>query len=260
MQMVFSAPVGGTHSNHCDTTDKWVCINCYTLSSFKDVESRTQCTIGITFNHITYYILNSSTIFWCVCVCIYIYIYIYIYIPVFNAMNFVDEEMGISSPTSVPTNSRPAEFSAVNCGYLQRHIVLVQCAPLGVLLIPQYHWICTLWTEYFFKKKTATFKIRCSTHCATPSVVFEVGLLLSLRQFPDNLNMNNFSGFALQEESLFSFPFLRRLDISFSILTRYGLDDPGIESRRGRDFLHPFTPALGPTQPPINGVPGLSRG
>ena len=32
---------------------------------------------------------------------------------------------------------------------------------------------------------------------------------------------------------------------------QYGLDGPGIESRWGRDFSHPSTPALGPTQPPI---------
>jgi hypothetical protein len=44
------------------------------------------------------------------------------------------------------------------------------------------------------------------------------------------------------------------------IASRYGLDSPGIESRCGRDFLHPFRPALGPTQPPIQWVPCLSRG
>jgi hypothetical protein len=44
------------------------------------------------------------------------------------------------------------------------------------------------------------------------------------------------------------------------IATRYGLDGPGIESRWGRDFPHPFRPALGSTQLPVQQVPGLSRG
>ena len=49
-------------------------------------------------------------------------------------------------------------------------------------------------------------------------------------------------------------------DSSVGIATRYGLDGPGIESRWGRDFSHTSRPALGPTQPPIQWVPGLSRG
>ena len=44
------------------------------------------------------------------------------------------------------------------------------------------------------------------------------------------------------------------------IATGYGLDGPGIESRWGRDFPQLSRPALGPTQPPIQCVPGLSRG
>jgi hypothetical protein len=42
-----------------------------------------------------------------------------------------------------------------------------------------------------------------------------------------------------------------------SIATRYGLDGLGIESRCGRDFPYPSRPALGPTQPPVQWVPGL---
>jgi hypothetical protein len=44
------------------------------------------------------------------------------------------------------------------------------------------------------------------------------------------------------------------------IATAYGLDGPGIESQWGRDFLHLSRPALRPTQPPVQWVPGLSRG
>jgi hypothetical protein len=52
----------------------------------------------------------------------------------------------------------------------------------------------------------------------------------------------------------------RGLGSSVGIAARYGLDGPRIEPRWGRDFPHPYRPGLGPTVPPINWVPGLSRG
>jgi hypothetical protein len=42
--------------------------------------------------------------------------------------------------------------------------------------------------------------------------------------------------------------------------TRYGFDGLGIEFQWERDFACPFRPAASPTQPPVQGIPGLSTG
>jgi hypothetical protein len=42
--------------------------------------------------------------------------------------------------------------------------------------------------------------------------------------------------------------------------TRYGMDGPAIESRCGVSLSHPSRPALGPSQPRVEWVPGLFPG
>jgi hypothetical protein len=65
------------------------------------------------------------------------------------------------------------------------------------------------------------------------------------------INMN-------KEREISCYPFRAGRDVSVGIATRYGLDVPGIESRKGRDFPHPQRPALGSSY--AMGTGSLSEG
>jgi hypothetical protein len=64
----------------------------------------------------------------------------------------------------------------------------------------------------------------------------------------------------LPPEIILGTHFCCRPGSSVGIATGYGLDGPEIESGWGCDFSHTSRPALGPTQPPVQWVQGLSRG
>jgi hypothetical protein len=112
------------------------------------------------------------------------------------------------------------------------------------------------------------------THCAGGSVAprrysLPPGAPPLSRRYTDypSLPMGNDSPFTSSAGNTvscsFSFPFLANgvgRDSSLGTATRYGLDGPGVESPWRRNFPHPPRPIVGPTQSPVQWVPGLFPG
>ena len=93
------------------------------------------------------------------------------------------------------------------------------------------------------------------TRGCTARPVLLCGDFVKFRPHDGHMNLNKQN----VEINIYTYNYGRR-DSSVGIATRYGLDGTGIESRWGRGFPHPSRHALEPTQPPVQWVPGLSRG
>jgi len=106
------------------------------------------------------------------------------------------------------------------------------------------------------------FTVQCCgfhTQFVYPTVLWlshPVCLPYSIVAFTPSLFTLQFCGFHTQFHSTI----LRYLPYLNFTQTADELHGPGIKSQWGRDFLRPSRPALQPTQPPIQWVPGLYEG
>ena len=123
----------------------------------------------------------------------------------------------------------------------------------------------------FFKKFQSVSVAHLDTYCLSAGSSFSKGKVTRVWSWPLTTIIRNFVPSIPKNFSSLStcscfiqllYPLMKcqvGCGSAVGIVTRHGLDGQGIESRWGRDFLHPSRPALGPTQPPVQWIPEEKR-
>jgi hypothetical protein len=125
-------------------------------------------------------------------------------------------------------------------------------------------WLVFMWIEGFWLQSVWLLSLpKFCTHIRIKGAISEEWCVWCFCDGGDSVDQSS-DGDVVQELNVHTFScfllLLRGRDSSVSIATGYGLDGPGIETRWGRGFSHTSRPAPGPTQPPVQWVPGLSQG
>ena len=102
--------------------------------------------------------------------------------------------------------------------------------------------------------------VQLNFHCQTSIPAYNTHTCLWTSRTHKPINTFPLHYYIQSEQKVFVQLHCEGRDSVVGIATRYGLNGPGNESRWRRDFPHPSRPALWPTQPPIDLVPGLLPG
>jgi len=99
---------------------------------------------------------------------------------------------------------------------------------------------------------------KLSSHRGPWLVIWATECVPTIPEFMQFDCLDQVDGMMIRYISLYSRQTGEGRDSSVGVATGYGLEDPETESRWELEFPHPSSPALEPTQPPIQGGPGLS--
>jgi len=191
---------------------------------------------------------------------------LYLYVSTFRSMSAVPS-------MAVFCSSLTSWFPGMLLTYFLNDFEMVPVAPIiaGITFVFTFHMRCIyIVRSLYFRIFSASFLITFLSPEIATSI--NIHVLFSLSRIMSGLLLGMvLSVWTCWFHSMVTLPpwhvyyyyyyyYLVGRDSAIGIATRYGLDDPRIESRWGRVFPHLSRPTLGPTRPPVQWTPSLSRG